>query len=177
MNLYDYKARFYDPNLGRFLQPDPIGYADGPDWYLYAHDDPVNGSDPTGTDDNTVSSVTVTAEKWVSDFVGEHFGFDGVTNQKSDVGRESPTTVSAVTVTAKKPLNNSGKPAYCSSFLYQESVRFLVPSGRSRPQHRLARLEKQRHKSAVRPRCDSRTAVPRCFRSGRRMHISYLARF
>ena len=119
MNLYDYKARFYDPNLGRFLQPDPIGYADGPDWYLYAHDDPVNGSDPTGTDDNTVSSVTVTAEKWVSDFVGEHFGFDGVTNQKSDVGRESPTTVSAVTVTAKKPQNNSGKPAYCSSFLYQ----------------------------------------------------------
>ena len=28
--LYWYKARVYSPTLGRFLQTDPIGYADGP---------------------------------------------------------------------------------------------------------------------------------------------------
>ena len=27
--LYYYRARYYDPAIGRFLQPDPIGYDDG----------------------------------------------------------------------------------------------------------------------------------------------------
>jgi RHS repeat-associated protein len=48
VGLYDYKARDYSPTLGRFLQTDPIGYKDDLDWYVYAHDDPVNGADPTG---------------------------------------------------------------------------------------------------------------------------------
>lgn len=32
----------------RFLQTDPVGYKDGPDWYLYVGDDPLNHADPTG---------------------------------------------------------------------------------------------------------------------------------
>ena len=35
---------------GRFLQPDPIGYDDGLNWYDYTGGDPVNGSDPSGLD-------------------------------------------------------------------------------------------------------------------------------
>jgi RHS repeat-associated protein len=31
--MYDYKARTYSPTLGRFLQTDPAGYPDGPNWY------------------------------------------------------------------------------------------------------------------------------------------------
>lgn len=48
LQLYHYKARAYDPGMGRFLQTDPVGYKDGPDWYLYVGDDPINHSDTTG---------------------------------------------------------------------------------------------------------------------------------
>ena len=40
--------RYYDPNTGRFLTRDPIGYAGGIDLYGYTGNDPVNGLDPSG---------------------------------------------------------------------------------------------------------------------------------
>ena len=33
----------YAPVLGRFLQPDPIGYAGGKSLYAYVGNDPLNG--------------------------------------------------------------------------------------------------------------------------------------
>jgi RHS repeat-associated protein len=44
--LYKMGARYYDPQLGRFTQPDPSGQEKNP--YLYAGGDFINNSDPTG---------------------------------------------------------------------------------------------------------------------------------
>ncbi|MBN9396965.1 MAG: RHS repeat-associated core domain-containing protein [Candidatus Melainabacteria bacterium] len=48
LGLYNYKARYYDPVKGRFLQPDPAGYQQDMNLYTYCVNDPVNLSDPNG---------------------------------------------------------------------------------------------------------------------------------
>jgi RHS repeat-associated protein len=46
--LYDLRARFYDPELGRFLTPDPSGLSGGFDAYGYCRSNPVDAIDPLG---------------------------------------------------------------------------------------------------------------------------------
>jgi RHS repeat-associated protein len=44
--LYYYRARYYNPYIGRFLQTDPAG--DGMNAYAYCGNDPIGGVDPSG---------------------------------------------------------------------------------------------------------------------------------
>lgn len=47
--MYDSRARLLDPTTGRFLTPDPLGFAGGDrNLYRYAASDPMNLSDPSG---------------------------------------------------------------------------------------------------------------------------------
>ena len=46
--LYHTQPRYYDPRLGRFLSPDPLGQAAGRNVYAYVQDDPLDGTDPSG---------------------------------------------------------------------------------------------------------------------------------
>ncbi|EQD37931.1 YD repeat protein, partial [mine drainage metagenome] len=48
VGLYYYKARMYNPSLGRFMQTDPIGYTSDLDLYAYVGNDPIDGADPSG---------------------------------------------------------------------------------------------------------------------------------
>lgn len=49
--LYYYRARYYSPGLGRFLQRDPLGYMDGPNLYTYVQNNPASARDPFGMQD------------------------------------------------------------------------------------------------------------------------------
>jgi RHS repeat-associated protein len=46
--LYYYRARYYAPEMGRFISEDPIGFAGGINFYAYVGNDPVNFVDPLG---------------------------------------------------------------------------------------------------------------------------------
>ena len=49
IGLYDLRNRFYSPDLGRFLQPDPIDFdGDATNLYRYCGNNPVNLMDPSG---------------------------------------------------------------------------------------------------------------------------------
>src|SRR5437870_2546683 len=48
--LHFYRARYYDQTMGRFLSEDPLEFAgDGPNFYAYTLNNPVNYVDPMGT--------------------------------------------------------------------------------------------------------------------------------
>jgi len=46
--LYYYRARYYSPQLGRFISEDPIGLGGGTNFYAYVNGNPVSYRDPQG---------------------------------------------------------------------------------------------------------------------------------
>ncbi len=46
--LYYYRSRYYDPIVGRFINEDPITFAGGLNFYLFARNNPINLLDPFG---------------------------------------------------------------------------------------------------------------------------------
>jgi RHS repeat-associated protein len=47
-DLLYYRSRYYDPQTGRFLSQDPIGFGGGENLYSYALGNPIQHSDPSG---------------------------------------------------------------------------------------------------------------------------------
>jgi RHS repeat-associated protein len=60
LNLYYFRARYYDPIMGRFLQTDPMGYQDSLNLYQAFNMNGVNFTDPMGLDKGSTENV-----RWV----------------------------------------------------------------------------------------------------------------
>ncbi|MFE0824237.1 RHS repeat-associated core domain-containing protein [Streptomyces sp. NPDC058847] len=55
--LLYYRNRYYDPQTGRFISQDPIGYAGGTNLYQYALSSPTTYTDPSGNNPMVVGCV------------------------------------------------------------------------------------------------------------------------
>jgi RHS repeat-associated protein len=56
LGLHDLRNRFYSPDIGRFLQPDPIGFnGDAANLYRYCGNNPVTGFDPFGLQEDNLA--------------------------------------------------------------------------------------------------------------------------
>ncbi len=61
MQLYNYRARIYDPSLARFYVPDPAQESFGP--YTYVGNNPIRFNDPTGSTKLPVRTALKSEEK------------------------------------------------------------------------------------------------------------------
>lgn len=78
--LYHYRARAYSPELGRFLQQDPIAFLGGDlNLLKYVSNGPVNSRDPLGLMDLGHIVKKILAEVFIAvvRFIDAHASHDG----------------------------------------------------------------------------------------------------
>jgi len=73
-SLYYYRARWYDPQVGRFISEDPVGFG-GQDanFYAYVKNRPMSFVDPQGTNPLVIGAVgaIIIGEAWLHHYLGE----------------------------------------------------------------------------------------------------------
>jgi len=70
-NLYYYRARYYDANLGRFISQDPIWIADDINLYNYVGGNPVNWADPLGLEKSLWEDIRQKINNTISNLWGD----------------------------------------------------------------------------------------------------------
>jgi len=64
IGLDNHGFRYYDPEIGRYISRDPIGYGDGMNCRLYVHGNPINHIDPLGLEEDK-PTLAERFSKWI----------------------------------------------------------------------------------------------------------------
>ena len=112
--LVYYGFRYYSPSLGRFLNRDPIGEEGGTNLYAFVENDPVNGWDYLGLDDELICDPADYSAGFCDDDgprkrgflkrLGSFFGGigQGIINTAGNIGRGVVSTAAKVARAAVK---------------------------------------------------------------------------
>jgi RHS repeat-associated protein len=81
--LYYYRARFYDPQAGRFISEDPIGFVGGDvNLYRYVNNSPVRWVDPSGLERRRSFLPALNPRRlvnpWTNPLIGTYLGRETV---------------------------------------------------------------------------------------------------
>ena len=94
--LYYYRARYYSPQLGRFISEDPLGLAAGTNVYAYVRGNPLSYRDPTGKDAFGGYAMWINLVNFLSNLNWNVFGFASAEAAGPD---GSPVRYGAETIT------------------------------------------------------------------------------
>jgi len=104
LGLYDDRNRFMSPDLGRFLQPDPIGFkGDGSNLYRYCGNDWANRTDPMGLGPNITDNEAGTME----DYQGINGAHQGGASQQNASNQLRFTASAATAMTVERAGGNT----------------------------------------------------------------------
>jgi len=84
-----YRARYYDPTVGRFISEDPLGFIGGVDFYSYVLNRPIQMADPAGLSPQDVQRIQQVCHSCVQKMVKDGVrrpgsgGLDGFFNDQS----------------------------------------------------------------------------------------------
>jgi RHS repeat-associated protein len=121
--LYDYRNRWYDPQLGRFLQTDPTGFDAGDmNLFRYCADDPVDRSDPTGLVDTSAASEIWQRQAAFDTASSSHSGLEQLEKQWQDrvaaARRQDMASHSEASIASTKYHNTRfGSVNHCNEFV------------------------------------------------------------
>jgi RHS repeat-associated protein len=108
--FYEYRARAYHPDLGRFMSEDPKGF-DAGDYnrFRYCHNDPVDFTDPMGTQDQNYAGL---APREVSRVLAEITNAERISlwqkSMESSIGGEAASnTLSVLAAVTSAHLHSS----------------------------------------------------------------------
>jgi pimeloyl-ACP methyl ester carboxylesterase len=146
-----YRARYYDPAVGRFTQRDPIGLAGGLNLYGYVGGDPINRVDPWGLENILVPGSDVSGKRdngWYQTgsefdrafrmFTGEtssrslRWGGGNTAEARTMAARDLATMVNSVPLHEKVHLfahSHGGNVVAEASKLFKRPVELVVTAG------------------------------------------------
>lgn len=85
-NLYYYRARYYDTDIGRFISEDPLRFQAGINFYAYVDNNPVNANDPSGMCPSCVGALYGAISGGVGGYVTATFANQGRIDTLKSIG-------------------------------------------------------------------------------------------
>uniref|UniRef100_UPI001B7F8F4B RHS repeat-associated core domain-containing protein n=1 Tax=Thiobacillus thioparus TaxID=931 RepID=UPI001B7F8F4B len=85
-----YRARYYDPAIGRFISRDPAGMPDGVNRYAYVNNNPVNFTDPMGLKLRSEGGLPANYFNMTADAGSLSSGRQSLTDVRGGMGSFSP---------------------------------------------------------------------------------------